>query len=132
MGTMLRVKVDMLSTYGTYFSQVKEFKDNNHLENWLKWMDSNQDRVKVIGTSEVNKVKKVNMKTHTFKMTRVYETIIEIDAENIKDAFNKLQDMDVYELELEQCNVVHEQIESQDDYALEDKVTGMFINQITK
>jgi hypothetical protein len=129
---MLRVKVDMLSTYGTYFSQVKEFKDNNHLENWLKWMDSNQDRVKVIGTSEVNKVKKVNMKTHTFKMTRVYETIIEIDAENIKDAFNKLQDMDVYELELEQCNVVHEQIESQDDYALEDKVTGMFINQITK
>lgn len=132
---MLRVKVDMLSTYGTYFSQVKEFKDNNHLENWLKWMDSNQDRVKVIGTSEVNKVnkvKKVNMKTHTFKMTRVYETIIEIDAENIKDAFNKLQDMDVYELELEQCNVVHEQIESQDDYALEDKLTGMFINQITK
>jgi hypothetical protein len=72
------------------------------------------------------------MKTHTFKMTRVYETIIEIDAENIKDAFNKLQGMDVYQLELEQCNVVHEQIESQDDYALEDKVTGMFINQITK
>jgi hypothetical protein len=65
-------------------------------------------------------------------MTRVYETIIEIDAENIKDAFNKLQGMDVYQLELEQCNVVHEQIESQDDYALEDKVTGMFINQITK
>lgn len=56
MGTMLRVKVDMLSTYGTYFTQVKEFKDNKHLENWLKWMDSNQDRVKVIGTSEVNKV----------------------------------------------------------------------------
>ena len=72
------------------------------------------------------------MKTHTFKMTRVYETIIEIDAENIRDAFNKLQGMDVYQLELEQCNVIHEQIESQDDYALEDKVTGMFINQINK
>lgn len=72
------------------------------------------------------------MKTHTFKMTRVYETIIEIDADNVKDAFNKLQGMDVYELELEQCNVVHEQIESQDDYALEDKVTGMFINQMAK
>ena len=53
MGTMLRVKVDMLSKYGTYFSQVKEFKDNNHLENWLKWMDSNQDRVKVIGTTNL-------------------------------------------------------------------------------
>ncbi len=72
------------------------------------------------------------METYTFKMTRVYETIIEIDAENVKDAFNKLQDVDVYQLELEQCNVVHDAIELQYDYALEDKVTGMFINQITK
>jgi len=72
------------------------------------------------------------MKTHTFKMTRVYETIIEIDAENVKDAFNKLQDVDVYQLELEQCNVVHDAIELQYDYALEDKLTGMFINQINK
>jgi len=72
------------------------------------------------------------MKTHTFKMTRVYETIIEIDAENVKDAFNKLQYVDVYQLELEQCNVVHDAIELQYDYTLEDKVTGMFINQINK
>jgi hypothetical protein len=72
------------------------------------------------------------MKTHTFKMTRVYETIIEIEAENVKDAFNKLQDVDVYQLELEQCNVVHDAIELQYDYALEDKVTSMFINQINK
>jgi hypothetical protein len=72
------------------------------------------------------------METYTFKMTRVYETIIEIDAENVKDAFNKLQDVDVYQLELEQCNVVHEQIELEYDYALEDKLTGMFINQMTK
>jgi hypothetical protein len=72
------------------------------------------------------------METYTFKMTRVYETIIEIDAENVKDAFNKLQDVDVYQLELEQCNVVHDAIELQYDYALEDKVTGMFINQINK
>ncbi len=56
MRAAMKVKVDMRSIYGTYFTQVKEFKDNNHLENWLKWMDSNQDRVKVIGTSEVNKV----------------------------------------------------------------------------
>jgi hypothetical protein len=65
-------------------------------------------------------------------MTRVYETIIEIDAENVKDAFNKLQYVDVYQLELEQCNVVHDAIELQYDYTLEDKVTGMFINQINK
>jgi hypothetical protein len=55
------------------------------------------------------------MKTHTFKMTRVYETIIEIDSENVKDAFNKLQDVDVYQLELEQCNVVQERIELESD-----------------
>ena len=61
------------------------------------------------------------MKTYTFKMTRVYETIIEIDAENVKDAFNKLQDIDVYQIELEQCCVVNEEIELQDDYALECK-----------
>jgi hypothetical protein len=70
------------------------------------------------------------METYTFKMTRVYETIIEIEAENVKDAFNKLQEVDVYQLELEQCNVVHDAIELKYDYALEDKVTGMFINQI--
>ena len=72
------------------------------------------------------------METYTFKMTRVYETIIEIDAENVKDAFNKLQDVDAYQLELEQCNVVHEQIELEYDYSLEDKLTGMFINQLNK
>jgi hypothetical protein len=69
------VKVEMKGKYGTYFTQVKEFKDDRHLENWLKWMDSNQDRVKVIGTSEV-----------------------------------KLEE----------------------NHTLEDKVTGMFINQMTK
>jgi hypothetical protein len=55
------------------------------------------------------------METYTFKMTRVYETIIEIDSENVKDAFNKLQDVDVYQLELEQCNVVQERIELESD-----------------
>lgn len=49
----MKVKVEMKSTYGTYFTQVKEFKDNNHLENWLRWMDTNQDRVKVIGTTNL-------------------------------------------------------------------------------
>ena len=46
-------------------------------------------------------------------MTRVYETLIEIDAENWKDAFKKLDELgnDVYSLELEQCNVTEEKIE---------------------
>ena len=72
------------------------------------------------------------MKTYTFKMTRVYETIIEIESENEQDASQKLFEKDLYQIELEQCCVVHETIELEDDYALEDKVTGMFINQIKK
>ena len=70
------------------------------------------------------------MKTYTFKMTRVYETLIVVDAENKDDAFNKLKEIDVYQIELEQCCVVQEDIELEDEYTLEDKVTGMFINQI--
>jgi hypothetical protein len=70
------------------------------------------------------------MKTYTFKMTRVYETLIVVDAENKQDAFNKLKEIDVYQIELEQCCVVQEDIELEDEYTLEDKVTGMFINQI--
>lgn len=70
------------------------------------------------------------MKTYTFKMTRVYETLIVVDAENKEDAFNKLKEIDVYQIELEQCCVVQEDIELEDEYTLEDKVTGMFINQI--
>lgn len=70
------------------------------------------------------------MKTYTFKMTRVYETLIVVDAENESEAFNKLKEIDVYQIELEQCYVVQEDIELEDEYTLEDKVTGMFINQI--
>lgn len=51
------------------------------------------------------------MKNYTFKMTRVYETIIEIEAENEQDASNKLKEIDVYQIELEQCCVVEEKIE---------------------
>ena len=72
------------------------------------------------------------MKTYTYKMTRVYETIIEIESENEHDASQKLFEKDLYQIELEQCCVVHETIELEDDYTLEDKVTGMFINQLNK
>jgi hypothetical protein len=49
----MKVKIDMKGKYGTYFTQVKEFKDDRHLENWLRFMYSNQDRVKVIGTTNL-------------------------------------------------------------------------------
>jgi hypothetical protein len=59
----------------------------------------------------------------TYKMTRVYETYIEVeDGQELGQ--------EIYAMELEQCNVVYENIELQDDYKLEDRVIGMFINQI--
>ena len=46
----MKAVIHMRGIYGGTFSQTKEFKDNKHLDNWLTWMDRNQDRVKVIGT----------------------------------------------------------------------------------
>jgi hypothetical protein len=71
------------------------------------------------------------MNTYTFKMTRVYETIIKVEAENENDAFNRLRDIDVYQMELEQCCVVDETMELEEDYPLEDRIVGMFINQMS-
>lgn len=45
-------------------------------------------------------------------MTRTYETIFEVEAESVSDAMSKLhQDENRYEIELEQCNVIDEQID---------------------
>lgn len=45
-------------------------------------------------------------------MTRVYETLIEIQAENHNDAFKKLNELgdNIYTIELEQCCIVSEEI----------------------
>jgi hypothetical protein len=112
-------------------------------------------------------------------MIRVYETIIEIESENEHDASQKLLEKDLYQIELEQCCVVQEDIvlESEtcnnneqkdikkmiienfmlwytsndeerirmkdalqsyldedhvDELSLQDRITGMFINQLNK
>jgi hypothetical protein len=70
------------------------------------------------------------MEKYTFKMTRVYETLIVVDAKNEQDASNKLKEIDVYQIELEQCCVVHETIELEDEVRLEDKMTALFIGQM--
>ena len=45
-------------------------------------------------------------------MKRTYETIFEIEAENVTKAINKLNsEVDKYIVELEQCCVVNEEIE---------------------
>lgn len=51
--------------------------------------------------------------TYNFKMTRVYETLIVVDAEDEQDAFKKLKELGdmIYTIELEQCCVTEETIE---------------------
>jgi len=46
----MRAVIHMRGIYGGCFSQVKEFKNETHLDNWLRFMDKNQNRVKIIGT----------------------------------------------------------------------------------
>jgi len=46
----MKAVIHMRGIYGGTFIQTKEFKDDKHLDNWLSWMDKNQNRVKVIGT----------------------------------------------------------------------------------
>jgi hypothetical protein len=51
------------------------------------------------------------MKKFTLTMSRTYETIFEIEAENESDAIDKLcKNEERYSVELEQCNVINEQI----------------------
>jgi hypothetical protein len=54
-----------------------------------------------------------SMENYTFKMTRVYETLIVVDAENESEAFKKLNELGdmIYTIELEQCCVTEEKIE---------------------
>jgi hypothetical protein len=47
---------------------------------------------------------------YKFKMVRKYETYLEVWAENEHEAEKMFQDADMYELELEQCNVEYEQV----------------------
>lgn len=51
--------------------------------------------------------------THTFIMTRTYETLIEIEADNYEDALKQLSQTDIYAIELEQCCVTEEIIENE-------------------
>lgn len=46
---MIKAVIYMRGIYGGSFAQTRDFKNDNHLENWLKFMDKNQNRVKVIG-----------------------------------------------------------------------------------
>lgn len=51
--------------------------------------------------------------THTFTMTRTYETIIEVEADSHEHALQQLSKIDVYSIELEQCCVTEEVIKDE-------------------
>jgi hypothetical protein len=53
---------------------------------------------------------KKDSKKYKFKMVRKYETYLEVWAENEHEAERMFKDVDMYDMELEQCNVVDEQI----------------------
>jgi hypothetical protein len=50
------------------------------------------------------------MNTYQFKMTRVYETMISIQADSDQDAQKRFEDLK-YDEELNQCNVLEEKVE---------------------
>ena len=51
MGIQRRIKVsiDFQSKYGKYFSQVREFNDQRHFDNWAKLFEK-RTGVKIIGS----------------------------------------------------------------------------------
>jgi hypothetical protein len=49
-----------------------------------------------------------------FIITRTYETIIEVDADDLETAEKQLAEIDIYAVELEQCCVVNETITHED------------------
>jgi hypothetical protein len=54
-----------------------------------------------------NNQNQINMEKFTFTMTRVYQTVIEIEASNYDDALKQFEEGDRYAMELEQCNVTN-------------------------
>lgn len=72
------------------------------------------------------------MKTFKYTLTRVYETIIEIEAKNELDADKKLSELNIYQIESEQCNVLYEKLKLDEDFCFDDNVLSMFLNQINR
>ena len=48
---------------------------------------------------------RIKPRTMKFIITRTYETIIEVDAEDLETAEKQLAEIDIYVVELEQCCV---------------------------
>ena len=57
--------------------------------------------------------------THKFIVQRTYETIVEIEAENIQEALEQLSKTDIYAIEMEQCCVVEETLTDEEGNKIE-------------
>jgi len=69
------------------------------------------------------------MEKFTFIMTRTYETLLEIEAENYADAQKQLAGIDRYAIELEQCCVTNEDMICEGEkYARQCSKTGEGMN----
>lgn len=60
------------------------------------------------------------MRKYTFIVSRTYETLVEVDADNYDDALCKLSETDIYSIELEQCCVVDEFVKDSEDNVIKD------------
>jgi hypothetical protein len=70
------------------------------------------------------------MEKFTFIMTRTYETLLEIEAENYADAQKQLAGIDRYAIELEQCCVTNEDMICEGKkYARQCSITGEGMNE---
>lgn len=48
----IKVQVDILTKWGNYHSNVKEFANESHFENWERWMAKNSES-KIIGVKRL-------------------------------------------------------------------------------
>jgi len=66
------------------------------------------------------------MRTYNIKINRTYSTQIQLTAYSEEDALNKLKDVNIYEIEMEQCNVIEEKIDVEKELTIEEKASNWF------
>jgi hypothetical protein len=66
------------------------------------------------------------MKTYNITINRTYSTQVQLTAKSTEDALNKLKDVNIYEIEMEQCNVIEEKIDVEKELTIEEKAILWF------
>jgi hypothetical protein len=66
------------------------------------------------------------MKTYNITINRTYSTQVQLTEESTEDALNKLKDVNIYQIEMEQCNVIEEKIDVENELTIEEKAILWF------